>query len=333
MAKSATDLEDKVGTLSRELTAAIEQQSAASQILRVIQQSPQDVQPVFQAIAESAARLCSAEFSSVYTFNGELIHFAAHHGLSAQAVKAMKSVYPLAPSRGTAVARSILNGKVEEIPDIQADADYRAPTLANIAGQSIAAVPMLKDGRPIGSIAVARPLTGYFPERQIKLLETFADQAVIAIENARLFKEVETRTRDLSESLEQQTAASEILRVIASSPTKVEPVFESIAESAARLCSAQFCFVHRFDGRLLHFAAQYGATPEAIQAIRAVFPMAPGRWNCLRFLPTKLSSPSKTRGCSRKERQRHANLPAHLSNCGPLRVASFKQKSSPLSVN
>ena len=100
MAKSAADLEDKVATLSRELTAAIEQQSATSEILRVIQQSPQDVQPVFRAIAESAARLCNAEFSSVYTFNGELIDFAAHHGLSPQAVEAMKSVYPLAPSRG-----------------------------------------------------------------------------------------------------------------------------------------------------------------------------------------------------------------------------------------
>jgi two-component system, NtrC family, sensor kinase len=226
---------------ARELTEALDQQTATSEILRVISGSPSDAQPVFYAIARSAAQLCKARFCRVYRFDGELIHFAAHHGLAPEGVEVIRSKYPMPPGRASATARSILSGTVEEIPDVDADPDYQHGTSSKVIGyRSIVAVPMLKDGRPIGAIVISRSQAGQFPERQIALLQTFADQAVIAIENARLFEEVQARTRELTEALEQRTATSEILRVISQSPTDVQPVFDTIVESAVRLCEAGF---------------------------------------------------------------------------------------------
>src|SRR5262249_21964120 len=148
-----------------------------------------------------------------------------------------------------------------------------------IGHRSLLAVPMLREGTPIGAIAVGRRgpdgAPRSFSDREIDLLKTFADQAVIAIENVRLFKELEAKNRDLTETLEQQTATGEILRVISSSPTDVQPVFDSIAESTARLCGAELAWVFRFDGQLLHFAAHHGVSPAGLQAVRSVYPMAP----------------------------------------------------------
>src|SRR5262249_39568615 len=153
------------------------------------------------------------------------------------------------PGRASAAARSILSGTVEEIPDVHADPDYGHRDTAKIIDyRSIVAVPMVKEGRPIGTLAIARSQTGRFPDWQIKLLKTFADQAVIAIENVHLFDEVQARSRELTETLEYQTATSDVLNVISRSPSDVQPVFDMIAESAARLCEAQYCFVYRFDG-------------------------------------------------------------------------------------
>src|SRR5262249_28262057 len=160
---------------------------------------------------------------------GKLIHFAAQHGLAPKGVDALRRVYPIVPGRVSAAARSILSGTVEEIPDIHADHDYEHGHTAKImAYRSIVAVPMLKAGRPIGAIAMARSQTGRFPDRQVELLKTFADQAVIAIENVRLFAAEQQRTRELSESLDQQTATAEVLRVISSSPGDLRPVFEAM---------------------------------------------------------------------------------------------------------
>ncbi len=234
---TSIDKKTKVASLSRELNDSLEQQAATREILRVISSSPTDIQPVFNTIANSGARLCKAQFCYVFRFDGELLHFAAEDGLSPEGAKAIRSAYPIAPGRASAAARSVLSGAVEEIPDVDADPHYEHGRVAKVMNfRSIVAVPMLKDGRPIGAIAMARTQAGRFPERQIELLQTFAAQAVIAIENARLLNE-------LRESLEQQTATSEVLRVISSSPTSLQPVFDSIAESAVRLCSGQFGFV------------------------------------------------------------------------------------------
>src|SRR5216684_581120 len=254
---------------NRDLTEALEQQMATSEILRVIPQSPTDVQPVFDMIAESAARLCEAQYCFVYRFEGQLLHFVAHHGLTAEVLEINRSAYPAPPGRRSVAARAVLERSVVQIPDVDADPDYALGAMAAAGGyHSAAAVPILREGLAIGSIAVTRAQAGLLPERQIELLKTFADQAVIAVENVRLFKELEQKNRALSqahaqvtEALEQQTATAEILRVISQSPTDVQPVFDAIAHSAARLCEAFDVIVLRVQGDVLHLVAHHGEMP------------------------------------------------------------------------
>ena len=260
-----------------DLTETLEQQTATSDILRVISSSRTDVQPVFDVIAQSAALLCEAEFCHVFRFDGSLLHFEASHGLTPEAIAAVRTGYPMAPGRGSAAARSVVSGAVEHIPDVDADREYAHSALAKIMTfRSVVAVPMLRDGVPIGSIAVARPRTGFLPERQIKLLQSFADQAVIAVENVRLFTELQARNAELTESLEQKTATGEILRVIASSPTDTQPVFDLVAQRAGRLCNAEVAVVSSFDGKVIELAAIYGLVPEAVRIVRRLFPMEIG---------------------------------------------------------
>src|SRR5262249_18557487 len=157
------------------------------------------------------------------------------------------------------------------IPDVREDAAYGVLNVAQAATfRSTVSVPMLRDGQPIGAIVVARSTIGFFPERQIDLLKTFADQAVIAVENVRLFKELEARNRDL-------TATSEILRVISSSPTDVQPVFDAIAASARRLCDAFNTAVLTYDGSLVHLSAIDQMNPDGAESLRRAFPRPPSR--------------------------------------------------------
>ncbi len=259
---------------NRDLTEALEQQTATAEILRVISRSPTDVQPVFDTIAQSAARLCEAQFCHVFRFDGERLHFVAHHGLTPEGQAALARAFPRPPDRGSAAGRAVLGAAVAHIPDVNADAEYEFGAVAKVATYgSVVAVPMLREGVAIGTINVARLEPGPFTERQLALLRTFADQAVIAIENVRLFTELETKNRDLTESLEQQTATGEILRVISSSPTDVQPVFDLVARHAVRLCEADISVVSRFDGTLLQLAAVHGVTQQGVDAVRAVFPM------------------------------------------------------------
>jgi GAF domain-containing protein len=268
----------KVARLTPELSEALDQQAATSEVLRIISSSPTDVQPVFDTIARSAARLCKAQFCYVFRFDGMLIHFAAQYGLAPKGVEAIRRVYPIVPGRASAAARSILNGTVEEIPDIHADHDYEhAHTAKIMAYRSIVAVPMLKDGRPIGAVAMARSQTGRFPGRQVELLKTFADQAVIAIENVRLFEAEQQRTRELSESLEQQTATSEVLKVISRSTFDLQAVFGTLIESAVRLCEARFGAIFRLDHDLLHLAAQHNFPESQLALLQGEYPMTLNR--------------------------------------------------------
>jgi GAF domain-containing protein len=255
--------------LLNELRESLQQQTATSEVLSVISSSVTDAQPVFEFIARSAARLCNARFCHVFRFDGKLIHFAATHGYEGEAIEAIKRAYPIPPGRDSAVARAILSGTVEQIPDIEADPDYAHGDTARIVNyRSIVAVPMLKTGRPIGAIAIAQPQTGYFPERQLELLRTFADQAVIAIENARLFDEVQMRTRDLSESLQQQTATADVLKVISRSTFDLQTVLDALIESATHLCNADQGSITREIDRAFFRAASYGYSSELSDFIR-----------------------------------------------------------------
>ncbi|TDQ16202.1 GAF domain-containing protein [Phyllobacterium brassicacearum] len=276
--ESSVGLYRQVELLKKELEGAIEQQTATSEILRVISISPSDVQPVFDAIAENAATLCGAEFCFVFRFDGELLHPAAYHGIAREGIDAVRANFPQKPNRGNVTGRAFISGVIEQIPDVFADPDYQMRLLAKIVSyRSAIGIPLVRKGSPIGSIAVTRRAVGFFPKRQVDLLQTFADQAVIAIENVRLFKEAQARNREMTEALEQQTATSEILRVISTSPTDVQPVFDTIALRAARLCGAQFCHVFRHDGELLHFVAFHRQEPEGVEAVRALFPSPPNR--------------------------------------------------------
>jgi GAF domain-containing protein len=245
---------------NRELTEALEQQTATAEILRVISRSPTDVGPVFEAIVRSAVLLCEAVNGSVYRFDGRLIHQVAEHGMSPEELRASRDAWPRPPGRGTATERAILTRTMVHI-DIAEDPEYELGALVQAGFRTVLSVPILRDGEPIGAITVSRGEGQLFSDTQVALLQTFAAQAVIAIENVRLFQELETRNRDLTEALEQQTATAEILRVISSSPTDLQPVMDVVAASAARFCGAANAAILRLEGELLRIVAAHGPAP------------------------------------------------------------------------
>src|SRR5207237_85658 len=203
--------------------------TATAEILRVISASPTDLQPTFDAIAERATTLCGAVSGGVFRFDGSLIHFAAHYGWDQEELQATRSAFPMPPGQGSVTARAIQDGKVAHSADVRGDPSVQ-PTLSQ-AFRTVLSVPMLREGNALGAITVTRRQVEPFTDAQIELLKTFADQAVIAIENVRLFTE-------LGDALEQQTATAEVLAVINSSPGDLAPVFDAILEKALKLCGA-----------------------------------------------------------------------------------------------
>ncbi|HEU4342859.1 MAG TPA: GAF domain-containing protein, partial [Candidatus Binatia bacterium] len=237
---------------NRDLTEALEQQTATSEILRVISSSPTDLQPVFQTILANAVRLCEAQNGAVFRFDGEVFRGVVWNNISPESQAYVENTAIL-PGRESAVRRVGLEKRPVHIPDMLADPECIVPEPYKKEGmRTNLAVPLLKENNLIGAIAIHRNEVRPFTDQQIKLLETFADQAVIAIENVRLFQE-------LKESLEQQTATSEILGVIASSPTDIQPVLDAVAASAARICGANDAFIRLVEGNLLRVRAHYGS--------------------------------------------------------------------------
>jgi GAF domain-containing protein len=260
------------------LADSLERQTATSEILRVISRSQTDVQPVFDTIAAAVLRLCQASSANVLTFDGTLLHIAALANVNPESENAIRQVYPIRPSRDTAVARAVLTRSVVEIPDILEDADYVMRDASLAAGfRSVLGIPLMRDGNPIGAMAIGRPQPGPYDKAHVELVKTFADQAVIAIENVRLFTELQRRNHEITEALERQTATSEILRVISASPRDVQPVFDAIAGAALRLCAATTAMVARYDGTLIHLVAIANLDPGGLAALREVFPRPPSR--------------------------------------------------------
>jgi GAF domain-containing protein len=244
--------------LLNELRESLQQQTATADVLKVISRSTFDLQTVLDTLVESAARLCRAERSTIRLVKDNLYHSAAMYGHSQQHRERMLRE-PLKPGRGSIVGRVILDGHSIHLVDAQADPD---PELANRSRsgnvRSMLGVPLLREGTPIGVLLLQRSVVQPFTTKEIELAETFADQAVIAIENVRLFDEVQARTEELSESLEQQTATSEVLKVISSSPGELDPVFNAMLENATRICEATFGNLFLREGATLRAVAVHG---------------------------------------------------------------------------
>jgi signal transduction histidine kinase/DNA-binding response OmpR family regulator len=256
--------------LFNELQERLEQQTATSEILRVISQSQRDVHPVFEAIATNARTLCDAKGGSVYTFDGELIDLVAVDGVGSEGVQAAQQVFPIPANRTAAVGRAILSRGVCYVPDVHDDPEHRLRSVADAVGfRSIVAVPMLRYGNPIGAIAVHSAAPAKFSEGQVAMLQTFADQAVIAIENTRLFKELQTRTAELGRSVEELKALGEVGSAV-SSTLDLDTVLTTILTHANQLAGTQAGQIFDYDETTeeLRPRATIGYTDDIAQALR-----------------------------------------------------------------
>jgi signal transduction histidine kinase len=264
--ESYAGLERKVEERTHELSEALEQQTATAEVLRVISSSPTDLQPVMDAVAENAARLCDASDAQIFRIEGDALVRVAGQG-----------DVPLGPAvlrqpivRGLVTGRAVLERRTVHVDDLAAEVDGQYPDAKArqeaTGTRTILATPLLRESVPIGVILIRRLEVRPFSDKQIKLLETFADQAVIAIENVRLFQELEVRNRDLTETLEQQTATAQILEVISSSPTDIQPVMAAMVESAARLCDAQNAQIFQIEGPLMRLVARHGPVKSSLEA-------------------------------------------------------------------
>jgi len=255
--------------LLNELRESLRQQTATADVLKVISRSTFDLQAVLNTLSESAVRLCEADKGGIARKVGSAYVAAASYGHSPEEKQYLLST-PFEPGRTTVSGRVLLEGRTLHFPDILADPDIDTSRFQAIGERTILGVPLLREGAPIGVLVIARHAKQPFTERQIELAETFADQAVIAIENVRLFDEVQARTRDLSESLQQQTATADVLKTISRSTFDLQTVLDTLVESAARLCQADIAGIHRLIGSTYQYAASYGMTPDLDEFMRTV---------------------------------------------------------------
>ena len=276
---------NEVQAKTRDLTESLQHQTATADVLKVISRSVFDLQTVLDTLVESAYRLCGANLGLLYLKDDEAFECKAIAGLGVEEASRYFKGRPIRAGRATSAERVIMTGEVQSVTDFFADTEFdpNAKEIIRNAGnsglgalRSTLGVPMMRDRAVIGVLVIASPHTGPFPQRQIDLLQTFADQAVIAIENARLFDEVQAKTRDLMESLQQQTATADVLQVISRSAFDLNPVFETVAESSVKLCGSERALIFRFDGELLRACAAFNAPHHLMEWLERN-PVRPGR--------------------------------------------------------
>jgi GAF domain-containing protein len=275
-ARLLTELRQRTNDLSQrtdDLCEALEQQTATSEVLQVISGSPGDLQPVFAAMLDKAARICDANFGNIFRWDGDALWLVATHNTPPAFIEHRRRV-PFRPNQGNPIGNMLKANAAIHVTDLARDERYiqksdpEVVAAVELGGiRTFVAVPMLKDEKLIGAVIVYRQEVRAFSDKQIELVKNFAAQAVIAIENARLLNELHQRTIDLTEALEQQTATSEVLQVISSSPGDLEPVFASMLEKAIRVCEATFGNIYRWDGEAFYLLATKN-TPQALAEYR-----------------------------------------------------------------
>src|SRR5271169_4073812 len=250
---SAASEETKVARLTRELNESLQRQAASAEVLKVISRSTFDLTQVLNTLLASAARLCVADKGVILRPTRDASYCAAASYRHTPEYIELVGAQTYGPGSGGVVSRVLLEGKSVQVPDVLSDPEFKLRELARVGNfRTILGVPLLREGVTIGLLVLQRGAVRPFTDKQVKLVETFADQAVIAIENARLFEAEQQRTRELTEALEQQTATSEVLQVISSSPGDLEPVFEAMLAKAVRICDARFGNIFSWDGDALH---------------------------------------------------------------------------------
>src|SRR5262249_40893808 len=255
--------------LLNELRESLQQQTATADVLKVISRSTFDLKSVLQTLVESAARLCEADQATITRQIDGVFYRAEGYGFSPEYMEYVKDI-PVKLERGTTTGRALLERRVIHIPDVLNDPDYTWAKAQELGGfRTNLGVPMLREGVPMGVLALTRSEVRPFTEKQIELVTMFADQAVIAIENARLLNE-------LRESLQQQTATADVLKVISRSTFDLQSVFEALIGSAAKLCEAENAFIFRYDGDILRMAAGHDVPPE-LKEFTDRHPIRPGR--------------------------------------------------------
>ncbi len=267
---------EEVQARTADLGEALQQQTATADVLKVISRSAFDLQSVLQTLIESAVRLCGAKTSGIFMRDGDVFRLAAAYDQTPE-YRAYEEANPSPISRQSWVGRTALDKAVVHIPDVTKDTEHGLPEAPRLGGYSaVLCVPLMREGSVIGVFAMTRPEPGPFTDSQIELVQTFADQAVIAIENVRLFEEVQSRTAELSESLQLQTATADVLKAISRSTFDLQSVLDTLVESAAKLCDADTSVIFKRDGDLYRWSAEYGNLPEAA-AFAKSNPFAAGR--------------------------------------------------------
>ena len=275
-APAGVDFKKEIATLKRELAEARQQQTATADVLKVISRSVFDLQSVLDTLVESAARLCAADMAALNRPVGNVWSCLATYGFGSDAVKLLKNI-PVSQGKGSIFGRVVAQRSTVHIHDVQSDPEYIFTGPQKLSGyRTLLGIPLMRDETPIGVLVLARTHVQPFTDKQIKLVTTFADQAVIAIENVRLFDEVQARTEDLRESLKQQTATADVLKVISRSTFDLQTVLQTLVESAARLCEADKATITRQRDGEFYRAENFGFSSEFIDYVRDV-PVKPDR--------------------------------------------------------